>query len=68
MNTIKIDTEFITLTQMMKIANLVQSGGHAKQIIQQGFVSVNNEPCTQRGRKLYKDDQIEYEGTQYIIT
>ncbi len=67
MNKIKINTEFITLSQMMKIASLVQSGGEAKQIISQGLVLVNHEVCTQRGKKLYQDDIIEFDGEQYVI-
>ncbi|NLI88911.1 MAG: RNA-binding S4 domain-containing protein [Epulopiscium sp.] len=67
MNKIIINTEYISLSQFMKMESLVQSGGEAKQVIQQGLVSVNNEICTQRGRKLYKDDIIEFNGIEYII-
>lgn len=67
MKQIKINTKFITLSQMMKIESLVQSGGEAKQIILQGLVLVNDEICTQRGRKLYPEDQIEFNGETYVI-
>lgn len=67
MNIIKIDTEFIKLSQGMKMAALVQSGGEAKQLILEGQVLVNNEVCTQRGRKLYKDDVFEFDGIKYVI-
>ena len=67
MENIKINTEFIKLSQMMKMASLVQSGGEAKQIILEGLVLVNNEICTQRGKKLYKDDIIEFDGKEYVI-
>lgn len=67
MKNIKINTEFVKLAQMMKMASLVQSGGEAKQIILQGLVLVNNEICTQRGKKLYKDDIIEFDGKKYVI-
>lgn len=68
MNKIIINTEYISLSQLMKMESLVQSGGEAKQVIQQGLVSVNNEICTQRGRKLYKDDIVEFNGIEYIIS
>lgn len=67
METIKINTEFVKLSQMMKIASIVQSGGEAKQLILEGLVLVNDEVCIQRGRKLYKDDIIEFDGKKYVI-
>ena len=67
MENIKINTEFIKLSQMMKMASLVQSGGEAKQLILEGLVLVNDEVCTQRGRKLYKDDIIEFDEKKYVI-
>ena len=67
MQEVKINKEFIKLSQMMKMANLVQSGGEAKQFIMQELVFVNNEICTQRGKKLYKGDIIEFDGTKYVI-
>jgi len=67
MQEVKINTEFIKLSQMMKMANLVQSGGEAKQFILQEQVIVNNEICTQKGKKLYQDDIIEFDGTKYVI-
>lgn len=68
MSKIEINTEFIKLSQMMKMASLVQSGGEAKQIILDGLVIVNNGICTQRGKKLYKDDVVEFDGKEYIIS
>ncbi|HHX61732.1 MAG TPA: S4 domain-containing protein YaaA [Epulopiscium sp.] len=67
MESIKINTEFIKLSQMMKMASVVQSGGEAKQFILEGLVLVNNEICTQRGKKLYKDDIIEFDEKKYVI-
>lgn len=67
MENITITTEFIKLSQMMKMASLVQSGGEAKQIILDGLVLVNNQVCTQRGKKLYKDDIVEFDEKKYVI-
>ena len=47
-----IYTEFIKLQDAMKYANIVYSGGEAKQMILDGMVSVNGEVCTMRGKKL----------------
>ena len=60
METITINTEYIRLQDLMKLANMVSSGGEAKQLIQDGQVSVNGEPCLQRGKKLRPGDEISY--------
>ena len=62
-----IGTEFIKLESAMKLANILPSGGAAKTEIQQGFVQVNGEVCTMRGKKLYPGDEFSYEGQDYLI-
>ena len=64
---IYIETEFIKLESAMKLANIVPSGGSAKLEIQEGFVSVNGEVCTMRGKKLHPGDRFSYEGDEYLI-
>lgn len=61
MKEIKIDTEFIKLDQFLKHAGVVQTGGQAKMIIQDGMIKHNGEVTTQRGKKIKKDDIIEIE-------
>lgn len=53
-----ISTDFIRLDSALKLADAVQSGGHAKIIIQNGEVKVNGETCTMRGKKLHAGDEI----------
>ena len=62
MKEISITTEFIKLDQLMKFADMVQSGGEAKRLIAQELVLVNDEICTQRGKKLRSGDYIEFDG------
>jgi ribosome-associated protein len=45
----------------------VQTGGHAKIVIQEGEVRVNGEICTQRGKKLRTGDKAEFENVVYIV-
>ena len=59
--------EFIKLGQAVKAAGLVESGVEAKEVIQEGRVSVNGEVDTRRGRKLYAEDVAEYNGEQIKI-
>jgi ribosome-associated protein len=58
MKEIAIDSEFIKLSQLMKYADIVGSGGVAKFVIQDGAVSVNGEVCTQRGKKIHPGDVV----------
>ena len=62
-----IQTEFIKLESAMKLANIIPSGGTAKMVIQDGWVTVNDEVCTMRGKKLYPGDTFTYEGQKYLI-
>ena len=65
METITITTEFIRLQDLMKLANMVSSGGEAKQLIQNGQVLVNGEPCLQRGKKLRPGDTVTFKNRTY---
>ena len=65
---VTIGTEFIKLESAMKFANACESGGMAKSVIQEGYVSVNGEVCTMRGKKLYPGDKFEFEGITYLIS
>ena len=67
MEMITITTEFIKLQDMMKFANLVATGGEAKNLILDGFILVNGEACTQRGKKLRPGDVISFNGKEYGI-
>ncbi len=62
MEVITLRDEFIKLGQALKAGNLVGSGVEAKIVIQDGQVSVNGDVCTQRGKKLYDGDVVEFEG------
>lgn len=53
---IAIDTEFIRLDALLKLAGAVSTGGQAKVIIQSGRVEVNGEPCRMRGKKMRPGD------------
>ncbi len=65
---VAISTEFIKLESAMKLANIVPTGGSAKAEIQEGYVSVNGEVCTMRGKKLYPGDKFSFDGDTYVIT
>lgn len=62
MTEIEIKTEYITLAQLLKLANCISTGGQAKHFIQSYEIKVNEQPENRRGRKLYGEDVIRVEG------
>lgn len=58
MNEIRIDTEFITLGQLLKMSNAISSGGMAKWFLDEYIVYVNDEQEQRRGKKLRHNDII----------
>ena len=64
---LSIYTEFIKLDAALKLANVVESGGMAKNLILDEQVKVNGEVCTMRGKKLYSGDSFQFMGVTYRI-
>ncbi|WP_101697448.1 RNA-binding S4 domain-containing protein [Clostridium minihomine] len=67
MQIITIDTEFIRLDALLKLAGAVETGGHAKIVVQNGEVLVNGQVCTMRGKKMRNGDQAEFEGETFEV-
>ena len=59
MTEIKIDTEYITLGQFLKVSEVIQSGGMAKWFLSEYEVFINGEQDQRRGRKLRTGDKIQ---------
>ena len=55
---ILIRSEFITLQQLLKFANLICSGGHAKAFLSGNTIIINGVKDNRRGRKLYDGDKV----------
>ncbi|MBV7505019.1 S4 domain-containing protein YaaA [Bacillus sp. sid0103] len=66
---IKLDTEFITLGQFLKLADVIQTGGMAKWFLSEHEIFINGEQDQRRGRKLRSGDQIRIPGFgEFVIT
>lgn len=61
---IKLTTEYVTLGQLLKIADFISSGGEAKFAVKELSIFVNGEKEDRRGRKLYANDVVVIEGTE----
>ncbi|MBQ3124202.1 MAG: RNA-binding S4 domain-containing protein [Clostridia bacterium] len=55
---VKITTEFIKLDQLIKYAGIAYSGAEAKDMVINGYASVNGEVCTMRGKKIRPGDVV----------
>ena len=58
---IKIKTEFIKLDSLLKYSGIAETGGAAKEIIQDGSVTFNGDVCTMRGKKVRAGDIVTIE-------
>jgi len=67
MREVAISTEYITLGQILKLADVVGSGGEVKTFLQESKVTVNGEPENRRGRKLVPGDSVDVEGFGVIV-
>lgn len=67
MEEIILKDDFIKLGQAIKAAGLVESGVEAKIVIQDGEVKVNGVVETQRGKKLFGGEVVEYNGSSILI-
>lgn len=67
MKTIRINTPYIKLEQMLKLANISQSGGEAKLLIKNGKLKVNGETELRRGKKLKAGDLVSFGNNEYIV-
>ena len=67
MRTVTITTEFIKLQDLLTFANLVESGGEAKECVQGGEVMVNGEICTMRGKKIRPGDIVVFDGQDLTV-
>ena len=64
----KIHTEFIRLDDLLKKNGDAATGGIAKLMIQGGFVTLNGEVCTQRGKKIRPGDVVEFGNQKLTVS
>ena len=60
---IKLETEFITLGQLLKDTGVIATGGQAKWFLRENSVLLNGSPEDRRGKKLRSGD-VEVVGEQ----
>lgn len=64
---ITIVSEYITLGQFLKHADIISNGGEAKSFIFDNLILVNGEEEKRRGKKLRTGDKIEINNLVFVI-
>jgi ribosome-associated protein len=64
---IEVGERGIRLGRLLKLANLVESGGAARGLLESGDVRVNGEVETRRGRQLVPGDVVECAGERLTL-
>ena len=64
---IEINTPFIKLDSFLKFCGASETGGIAKERVQSGYVFVNDEICTVRGKKLVPGMVVRLENYEYEV-
>lgn len=64
---IEIYTQKINLGQFLKWAGVVDTGQHAKTVIQEGAVRLNGAVETRRSKTLEPGDVVEFEGQALVV-
>lgn len=64
---ISISTDYITLGQFLKFADIIESGGEAKPFLANNIVVINGEQDNRRGRKLRSGDKLIIHEVIYVI-
>ena len=65
---VPIRDETIRLGQFLKLANMIDSGSDAKELMIQGAVTVNDQVETRRGRQLVPGDVVALGGATSRVT
>lgn len=63
----ELSTEYIELIKLLKLLRLVESGGQAKVVVEDGLVMVNGQTEYRKRAKLKKGDVVQFNGRQILI-
>jgi ribosome-associated protein len=63
----KLEGEFIPLIQLLKATGLVQSGGEAQTVVEDGLVKYNGEVDYRKRLKVRMGDKVDFMGQKITI-
>ena len=56
----------VRLGQLLQLANLIESGSEAKEVVADGLVRVDGEVELRRGRQLHGGEVVQVEGAGQV--
>lgn len=63
----KLEGDYIPLIQLLKAANLVQTGGEAQIVVSEGKVKYNGEVDYRKRLKVKAGDMVEFRGQKLKV-
>ena len=63
----KVTGDYIPLIQLLKAANLVQTGGEAQIVVTEGEVKYNGQVDYRKRLKVKKGDVIEFRNKKIVV-
>ena len=63
----ELSNEYIELIKLLKLVGIAETGGHAKELVDEGIVLVNNETEFRKRKKLVVGDVVECDGETITI-
>lgn len=63
----KLDTEYIELIKLLKACGIAETGGMAKQMVEEGLVKCNGIVEDRKRLKVKKGDLVEFERDQIHV-
>jgi ribosome-associated protein len=67
MREVPIRGDTIRLGQLLKLADVIDSGAHAREFLAAGSVTVNGDSETRRGRQLHPGDVVFADGDELRV-
>ena len=67
MNVVKIREEPIELYKLLKLSNMVASGGEGKVVVAEGLVLLNGAVETRKRKKIVVGDVVEFNGEKMQV-
>ena len=66
MRDVEISDEMIRLGQLLKLSGLVEDGTEAKEVLEEGLVTVNGAVETRRGKQLTDGDRVALDESEEV--
>jgi ribosome-associated protein len=63
----KVTGDYIPLIQLLKAANLVQTGGEAQIVVTEGEVKYNGQVDYRKRLKIKKGDVVEFRNNKIVV-